>query len=82
MTQKRLEKNVFPKGWDEKRVRELIEYYDHQTDAEAVAEYRAASRKRSQTLMIVPTKLVPAVRAFIAHAAGAASARPRRRVSA
>lgn len=35
-------KNVFPPGWDEKRVQELIAYYDHQTDEEVAAEIDAA----------------------------------------
>jgi len=30
--------NKFPPGWDEKKVRKLIEYYDSQTDEEVAAE--------------------------------------------
>ena len=33
--------NIFPPGWDEKRVRELIEYYDSQTEEEVAAEIEA-----------------------------------------
>lgn len=40
-------KNVFPKGWDEQRVRRLIAYYDRQSEAEAIREYRALSGKRA-----------------------------------
>jgi hypothetical protein len=61
-------RNVFPKGWDERRVRRLIEHYDRQTEDDAVKEYEAAQRQASQTVMTVPTPLVPAIRAFIASA--------------
>ena len=36
------ETNEFPTGWDEQRVRELIEHYESQTDEEAVAEHETA----------------------------------------
>ena len=35
-------KNVFPPGWDEDKVREIIAYYDQQTDEEVAAEIEAA----------------------------------------
>ena len=35
-------KQKYPAGWDEARVRKLAEYYDNQTDEEAVAEIEAA----------------------------------------
>jgi hypothetical protein len=31
-------KQRFPKGWNEKRVKAVIEYYDNQTDEEGAAE--------------------------------------------
>lgn len=34
--------NEFPSGWDERRVREVLEHYENQTDEEAVAEHEAA----------------------------------------
>lgn len=33
--------NQFPKGWSEERVRKVIEYYERQTEDEAVAEDEA-----------------------------------------
>ncbi len=40
----------FPKGWDEKRVREVIDYYDSLTNEERLAEIDAAARsKRNET---------------------------------
>jgi hypothetical protein len=35
--QKKIE-NQFPPGWDEARVREVIEHYENQREDEAVAE--------------------------------------------
>ena len=32
----------FPPGWDEERVRSVLEYYESQTEDEAVAEHEAA----------------------------------------
>ena len=48
-------------GWDEKRVQNVIAYYDQQTEAEAVAEAEAALQNEHSTLMAIPTELVPAV---------------------
>ena len=59
-----------PAGWDRARIQRLIEYYDNQTEDEAVAEYEAAGRGPGQTLMSVPTAMVPAVRALLASAVG------------
>lgn len=56
----------FPKGWDEARVKRVIEHYESQTEAEAIAEDEAALDLEDQTLMEVPNDLVPAVRELIA----------------
>ena len=56
-----MKQNEFPPGWDEKRVRSVIAYYDQQTEDEAVAEAEAALQNESSTLMKIPTELVPAV---------------------
>ena len=34
MTKKQKPKQQYPAGWDEKRVREVLEYYENQTDEE------------------------------------------------
>jgi hypothetical protein len=49
----------FPPGWDEERVRKLLKHYEEQTEEEAVAEDEAAFEDRTQTVMVVPTALVP-----------------------
>lgn len=58
-------RSSFPKGWDEARVRAVIEHYEKQSEDEAVAEDEAAFRKRGQTVMVVPTQFVSAITRLI-----------------
>lgn len=60
-------RNRYPKGWDEARVRRLAEHYENQSEDEAVAEYEAAGRGRQQTTITVPTRLVPAIRRLLSR---------------
>ena len=55
----------FPPGWDEERVRRVINYYESQTEDEAVAEDEVAFEDPSQTVMLIPNELVPAVRELL-----------------
>ena len=57
----------FPKGWDERRVSELLAHYETQSEEEAVAEDEAISLDLGQTVMEIPSRLVPAVRELIAR---------------
>jgi hypothetical protein len=57
----------FPPGWDEERVRRVLEHYEAQSDTEAVAEDEAAYESTSHTMMAVPVALVPQVRELIAR---------------
>jgi hypothetical protein len=41
-----MSQSEFPQGWDEQRVRAVIEHYERQTEDEAVAEYRTAVARR------------------------------------
>lgn len=57
----------FPKGWDEQRVKRLIAELDARTDDEWLAADEAATEdKGDQTVMTVPTSLVPEIRRLIA----------------
>ncbi|MDE3000532.1 MAG: hypothetical protein OXU79_15785 [Gemmatimonadota bacterium] len=47
----------FPKGWDEDRVRRLLEHYESQTEDEAAAEDEAVLEDKSQTLVAIPEKI-------------------------
>ena len=57
----------FPTGWNDERVRRVLEHYESQTEFEAVAEDEAAYEDSSQTFMEVPKNLVPKVRKLIAE---------------
>ena len=61
-----MKQSTFPPGWDEKRVERVLAHYSSQSEEEAVAEDEAAFDALGQTLMEVPTELVPAVRELIA----------------
>jgi hypothetical protein len=63
------ENNTFPPGWDEKRLRAVLDHYEKQTELEAVAEDEAAYDNASYTVMEVPKELVPQVRELIARKA-------------
>ena len=58
--------NRFPPGWNESRVRRVLAHYEGQSASEAVADDEAAYRSMTTTVMKVPVKLVPAVRALLA----------------
>src|SRR4051794_20074429 len=55
----------FPSGWDETKVKAVIQHYEEQTEDEAVAEDEAAFRARGQTVMVVPRRLVTAITKLI-----------------
>jgi hypothetical protein len=56
----------YPPGWDEERVRRVLEHYEPQSDEEAVAEDEVAFESTTQTAMEVPVDLVPKIREMIA----------------
>lgn len=58
--------NRFPPGWDEDRVRRVLDHYEDQTDEEAVAEDEERYDATTHTVMEVPAELVQAIRKLIA----------------
>ncbi|MDP3919609.1 MAG: hypothetical protein Q8R76_02225 [Candidatus Omnitrophota bacterium] len=62
-----MKQNRFPKGWDEDRVKRVLDHYEDQTEDESVAEDEAAWEDSSQTFIEVPNELVPAVRELLAR---------------
>ena len=58
--------NKYPPGWDEDRVRRVIDHYETQTDEQAVAEDENRFDVVKHTVMEVPSELVPAIRNLIA----------------
>ncbi len=67
----RRKRQVFPRGWNEKRVREVIAYYDRQTEDEELAEYEAGMQLEGLSMLLVPTELVPEVQKLISRRQGA-----------
>lgn len=57
----RKQSSHFPPGWDKNKVQEVIDHYDNQTDEERAAEIEAAAEAEGETLIAVPTKLIPDV---------------------
>ncbi|HZN53854.1 MAG TPA: hypothetical protein VFB67_00905 [Candidatus Polarisedimenticolaceae bacterium] len=55
-----------PQGWDESRVRRVVDHYESQSDDEAAAEDQEAFESTTHTAMEVPLDLVPEVRNLIA----------------
>ena len=65
-TEEKMKKSKFPPGWDETRVRLVLEHYEAQSQEEALAEDEAAFENTQQTTMQVPIELVPMVRGLLA----------------
>ena len=61
-----MNKSKFPPDWDEERVEQVLAHYEAQTEEEAVAEDEAAFESVDQTVMEIPSELVPKVRELIA----------------
>ena len=66
----RKDPNVYPKGWNRKRVQAVIAHYENQTEDEAVAEDEAAFGDGAFCMMQVPLALVPKVQKLLAKRAG------------
>jgi len=71
-----MKKGTYPQGWDEARVRRVLAYYESQSEEEAVAEDEAVFESIGQTVMEVPTELVPRVRQLIARHTATRQRRP------
>ena len=55
-----------PQGWDESRLREVLDHYESQSDDAAAAEDQEAFESTTHTAMEVPIELVAEVRNLIA----------------
>lgn len=62
-------KKKFPKGWNEKRVKAVVRHYESLDQTAQVAEDEAALKAPGHTVMVIPSDLVPAVRALLAKRA-------------
>ena len=61
-----MKQSEFPPDWDAERVKRVLAHYESQSGEEAVAEDEAAFEALGQTVMEVPTELVPTIRELIA----------------
>lgn len=52
-------------------MKRVLDHYENRTDDEAVAEDEAAFAAEGETVMVVPTELVPEIRELIARRRGA-----------
>ena len=66
-------KTNFPPGWDESRVKRVLQHYESQSEYETFAEDEAAYEDPNQTFMEIPNELVPVVRELIAKKTALAS---------
>ena len=57
---------TFPEGWDEHRIRRLLDHYENQTEDEALAEDEEAWTDTTATFVEIPNSLLPAVRQLLA----------------
>jgi hypothetical protein len=65
-----MKKQRLPPAWTEKRIRALADRHDRQTEEEQAAEIQAALSAKDQTVLVVPTELVPEIQALIASRRG------------
>ena len=63
-------KQKFPRGWDEAKVRKVLAHYEGQSEDEQFIDVEAARKRANITMMGVPTKLVPQIRALLARERG------------
>ena len=57
---------TFPEGWDETRIRRILDHYESQTEDEAMAEDQQAWEDKAGTFIEIPNDLLPAVRQLLA----------------
>ena len=62
-----MKRSQFPPGWDEERVRRVIDHYEAQSEEEAMAEDEGAFEGSDCAMVEVPKELLPAVRELIAR---------------
>lgn len=60
--------NQYPAHLSARKVKALISRYESQSDTDAIADAEAAYRRRTTTMIEVPSKLLPQIRSFINEA--------------
>lgn len=62
-----MSKPVLPSGWDDARIRDVLQHYDGQSEDEQADEIEAALTADGITMMAIPAELMDEVRALIAR---------------
>lgn len=65
-----MNESQYPAGWDVKRVKEVLDLYENQSEDDAIAEDEAAYETTTHTIMSIPIDLVPQVQNLIADNPG------------
>ncbi len=55
----------FPPGWNERKVRAVIQHYDRLAEDELAHEIETAQEVKEETLISVPTELLPTIQQLI-----------------
>jgi hypothetical protein len=61
-----MKKTRLPKGWTDERVRGVLQHYEEQSEDEAATEDSAAFPEGATTVIRIPRRLLPQIRAMIA----------------
>ena len=64
---KRKIKQKMPPGWTAKRMQDVLSHYDNQSDEDAAAEIEEGFDAETETIVIVPKALLPAIKKLIQH---------------
>ena len=59
--------NNAPIGWDEERIKRVLNHYENQSEDEAVSEDEAAWKNKTNSFIEVPNELIPTVLDLIAR---------------
>ena len=62
---KKADPNRYPAGISARKMKSIIAHYERQSDAEAIAEAKAAYRRRTTTMIEVPTRLLPQIQLLL-----------------
>ncbi|MCC6426729.1 MAG: hypothetical protein IT435_07895 [Phycisphaerales bacterium] len=73
--------NKYPPGLDRKKVQKILDYYENQSEEDAIAEADAAWENSHMTLIPVPNELAQKVRQFIAIQKTKSTPRARRKTA-
>lgn len=58
--------NRYPQGLNRRKVKALLNHFEQQSDAQAIAQAGAAYRRRTTVLIEIPVKSLPAVKKLLA----------------